>query len=178
MGFVRLSLVFCLALTLSATCGCKQQKLPPGMPPLYPIHITVMQDGKPLPDAIVSIAPTQGDSKWGAVATTDKTGVAKVFYTAGQYEGVVAGKYKATVRKVEKEREKIDIPPEPKDPQEKYAWRMKYIENQPAPKEYELVDQKFMDFRTTPLEFEVQAAKKGNDFTLDVEKGVRILFKR
>ena len=43
-------------LTLLCFAGCTSQKLPDGMPKLYPVTMTVTQEGKPLADASVMLA--------------------------------------------------------------------------------------------------------------------------
>jgi len=165
------------SLVLLCVVGCSRQKLPDGMPKPYPVTMTVTQDGKPLADAMVLLSHVDG--QWPAQGVSDSNGVIKTFYTNSKYPGVVAGQFKVCVRKVEKVYaiDPKDIPPEPTDLQEKYAWRMKYQENRIPPKEYDLVETNYADPKTTPLELEVSSDKKNNP-TFDVGKAVKILYTR
>jgi hypothetical protein len=147
------------------------------MPKLYPVTMTVTQEGEPLADAMVMLSHIDG--QWPAQGTSDANGVIKKFYTNSQYPGVVAGKFKVCVRKVEREHaiDPKDIPPEPTDLQEKFQWRMKYHEHRIPPKEYDLVEAEYADPKTTPLEVEISVDKK-NNLTIDAGKAVRNLYKR
>jgi len=168
--------VLLLLFALLAVSGCGRQKLPPGMPKLFKVTMTITQEDKPLAEAMVTLDQTDG--QWSAQGTTDANGVIKKFYTNGQYEGVVAGKFKVCVRKIEREYaiDPKDIPPEPTDPQERYAWRMKYFEHRIPPKEFDLVESQYFDTKTTPLEIEVTADSR--DFKFDVGAAVRNQYQR
>jgi hypothetical protein len=173
---MRITTFWCVILLLFSSSGCGGKKLPSDLPKLNPVSITIIQDGKPLAEAMITLTQLDGAAKWSATGNTNAQGIAHHFSTNGMYEGVAAGKFKVCIRKVEREREKIDIPPEPTDPAEKYAWRQKYIDRVPPPKEYDLVEKKYSDLKTTPLEIEIVAGQ--NEFSLDVGKPVRILYKR
>ena len=81
--------------------GCGGQKLPDGLPKLYPCKITIMdKDGNPMQDVIVSVNPEDSGNRWGASGQTDAQGVATI-KTAGQYPGLSSGKYNVTLMKFE-----------------------------------------------------------------------------
>ncbi|MDR1268233.1 MAG: DUF4198 domain-containing protein [Planctomycetaceae bacterium] len=168
--------IWSVVILLFSFSGCGGKKLPSDLPRLNPVSITIIQDGKPLAEASVTLTQLNGAAKWSAISNTNANGVANNFSTNGMYKGVAAGTFKVCIRKVEREREKFDIPPEPTEPAEKYAWRQKYIDRAPPPKEYDLIEKKYSDLKTTPLEIEVIAGK--NEFSFDVGKSVRILYKR
>lgn len=175
MAYLRTLAIFMVFFLITAHfTGCGGQKLPADMPKPYPVSVTVIQDEKPLPEASIALMHTDG--KWSATGKTGADGVARDFYTNGTYKGVVPGKFKVVVKKIETEREHVEIPPEPTDPQEKYAWRTKYKESRTPPKEYDLVEKQYGDTKTTPLEIAVTSEK--NEFSVDVGKGVRVLYKR
>ncbi len=156
--------------------GCGGEAKPKDLPPLYPITVLVEQEGKPVPDASVSLVHADGDAKWSASCRAGADGVAKDFYTNGKYKGVAAGKFKVCVRKIEREAvEKVEIPPEPKDPFERFQWRQKYIDKPPTSQGFDLIEAKYFDPRLTKLEIVVTADGK-NDFTIDAGKPVRFIF--
>ena len=172
---IRSFVLSSMLLALVFTVGCGGQKLPPDMPKLFPVKMTITQEGQPLADAMIMLSMVDG--KWPAQGRTDANGVITKFYTNSQYEGVAAGKFKVCVRKVERERDKIEIPPAPTDPKEQSEWRQKYYGRAtPPPKEYDLVEAVYADPKTTTLEIEVDADNK--EFTLDAGKAVRVLYKR
>lgn len=170
-------IIYVLPFVLFAVSGCGGQKLPPGMPKLHKVTITITQENKPLAEAMVTLYQTDG--QWSSQGTTDAGGVIKKFFTNGQYEGVVAGNFKVCVRKVEREYaiDPKDIPPEPPaGTQENYAWRMKYQEHRIPPKEFDLVEAQYIDAKTTPLEIEVTADQR--EFNFDVGAAVRDQYKK
>jgi len=101
------------------------------MPPLYPLVLTVTQDGKPLEDARISLFSEEGESTWTVGGTTDVNGRASLM-THGKYQGVPGGKYKVCIFKVE------GIMPD----------------------EYDLVDVKLKSPTTTTLRLEVTPSIK------------------
>ena len=80
--------------------GCNAQTRPDGMPTLYPLVLTVIQDGTPLAEARVSLFVETGESTWTVGGTTDASGKTSLL-THGKYPGVPAGKYKVCIFKVE-----------------------------------------------------------------------------
>ena len=93
--------IYCVlfALTLSFS-GCGGEQLPPGMPKLYPATLTVMQDGKPLAGARVTMMNTDPEVNWPTGGTTDNNGVIRLM-TMGRYNGAPAGTYRVYVSKIE-----------------------------------------------------------------------------
>ena len=83
--------LFALALT-----GCGPD-VPADFPPLHPTQVTVTLDGQPLSDATVSFSPADG-GRWLATGNTDAAGQCRM-RTLAEYEGVVAGDYRVSVRK-------------------------------------------------------------------------------
>ena len=97
--FFRWALLLILFFPFTVGCG---EKTLPGMPPLVPASVTVMQDGQPLAGAAVSLL---GDDEitrqWPAGGITDANGVANL-RTGGKFDGAVVGKFRVTVNKIEK----------------------------------------------------------------------------
>jgi len=154
--------------------GCGGKPRPKDLPDLFPVSVTVEQEGTPVPGVVVSLNHVDGAAKWSASCETGSDGIAKNFFTNGKYKGVAAGKFKVCLRKIEREEtEKVEIPPEPKDPFERHQWRQKYLDFQNTPDSYDLIEAKYYDPKLTTLEIEVVAGGK-NEFTLDAGKPVRI----
>jgi len=178
MRSVRLGLLLILVVFTFSFLGCAKEKRPADLPDLFPVSVTVEQEGKPVPGAVVTLNHTDGDAKWSASCETGSDGIAKNFFTNGKYKGVAEGKFKVCVRKLEREAvEKVDLPPEPTDQYERFLWRQKYEESQKRPESYDLIDAKYFDPRLTTLEIEVTAGGK-NEFTVDAGTPVRYIFKR
>jgi len=153
-----------LLLSLGAiltTCltGCGS-KLPDGMPPLHPLTLTVTQEGKPFPEASVSLYPSDGARGWNSGGLTDANGVLPVF-THGKYSGVPAGKYKITVDCVTSD------PPRPKN-----ATESEIAEHLKKHPEFRIVPLPFTDRAKTPLEIEV--VKGTNRLTIDIPEKVKL----
>ncbi|MDR0871219.1 MAG: DUF4198 domain-containing protein [Planctomycetaceae bacterium] len=88
-------LIFLLLCLISTGCG---QKMPDGMPKLRPVSVTVMQEGKPLADAAVSLRyPDAAAGNWAIGGQTDANGIAQLF-TNG-YAGAPLGKFKVVLFK-------------------------------------------------------------------------------
>jgi hypothetical protein len=136
------TIVGCVALFF-AGCG---QKLPEGMPPLYPCKITVTQEGKPAVNASVILHPTvQGDKYWAISSLSDTNGVV-VMSTNGKYKGVPAGTYKITVEKL----------------QEEHLEKGYYM--------IDLIDPQYRTPEKTPLEIEVAENRSKNVFSFELGK--------
>jgi hypothetical protein len=89
-------LSFIVVLVFQAGCG-KDHNRPDDLPKLYPVSITVTQDGKPLEEATVTLY-AKTPTKYGTgSAKTNASGVA-VIRTYG-YNGVPVGQYTVTVEK-------------------------------------------------------------------------------
>ncbi len=60
----RLALLCLLLLSAPLMTGCTGQQKPKDLPELYPVKITVIQDGKPLADASVSLNAPSNASRF------------------------------------------------------------------------------------------------------------------
>jgi len=145
------SFFLCL-LTIGFIVGCGP-KLPDGMPKLYPVTITVTQDGTPMEGADVILS---GVGDWMSTGTTDANGLAKL-YTLGQYVGVPAGTHKVTVTKVVAEGEKP--PPNPFD-----------AESQRVFQEYQRAGKTYVQFHTTAREYRIPDT---SPLSVEVKSGVK-----
>jgi len=170
--------IFVLPLVLFAVSGCGGEKRPSDLPTLFPVSVTVEQEGKPIPGAVVTLNHSDGDAKWSASCETGSDGVAKNFFTNGKYKGVAAGKFQVCVRKLERGAvEKVDLPPEPTDQYERFLWRQKYEESQKRSESYDLIEAKYFDPRLSELEIEVTVGGK-NEFTIDAGTPARYIYNR
>lgn len=172
---------FALVGLVAVLCaGCGGQKLPSDLPKLYPTVITVMQDGKPLAAAMITLTNVEEGVKWGGAARTNAEGKATMM-TNGMYEGTPEGTYKATVVKQEqvKGADPYADAPDPKVDQDAYQrW---YMQNErrlsamgrQTPVVFDLVDPQFRDMNTTTLEVKVSADT--SEHTLDVGAATRVL---
>ncbi|MDR2642956.1 MAG: carboxypeptidase-like regulatory domain-containing protein [Planctomycetaceae bacterium] len=127
--------------------GCGKSR-PADLPKLYPAVITVLQDGKPLADANVQMVP-QTDSKWSAVGVTDANGKVE-FFTQGKYKGVPEGTYTVLVSKVFTEPSQYANKPQPANVD--YGQWQEMLASEKL-KSFNLVDTKFNDKSTSPLEW-------------------------
>ncbi|MDO5552773.1 MAG: carboxypeptidase regulatory-like domain-containing protein [Planctomycetia bacterium] len=139
-------------------CTACSEKLPDGMPKLYPVSVKITQDGAPLADASVSLVPNDPNlSRWPVAANTDASGTAKL-YTYG-YPGCPEGSFKVTVTKTEATGGGTDG--NPAISQSKTPTRI-----------YWLVEKSFRTADTTPLSLEVKSGKNAES-TFDVGKPAR-----
>lgn len=172
---VLLSVLCFLTLALSVFSGCGGQKYPDGFPKVYPVTVSVVQDGKPLEGAnVLFYAQDEVNSRWGIGGCTDAAGNA-IMAVNGKYKGVPAGQYKVTVTKVVTESNQDKIPPQPdatKDPVAFETWYQKYGQGPILNKEFTLVEEQFAELAKTPLTAEV-AASGSNSVKLDVGKAIR-----
>ncbi|MDR1964593.1 MAG: hypothetical protein LBQ50_12500 [Planctomycetaceae bacterium] len=106
---------------------------PAGFPDkLYPCELTILQDGTPLQGARVALSHQDENKKnWGAAGISDAEGVVRI-YTYGKWQGAPAGTFKVTVIKQSVEG----------------------TENKEIT--YTLIDEKFAEPNTTPLELEIK----------------------
>lgn len=142
--------IFC-AVLCGALVGCGK-KLPDGLPNLLPCSVIVTQEGKPLSDAAVALVPQDG--KWSANGVSDANGIAKM-YTSGQYEGVVAGKYKVCITKTE------IIPGKP----------LPNSDTSEPDQSFTLVEPQYRDQKKTPLTVDIAEGTK--EYKVDAGKAVR-----
>ncbi|MDR1269700.1 MAG: carboxypeptidase-like regulatory domain-containing protein [Planctomycetaceae bacterium] len=152
-----------VVLVICSGCG---QSLPPDLPKLYSVSMTITQEDKPLPDAVVFMINENPASKWTAGGLTNQNGIVNL-RTNGQFNGVPLGTYKMTVRKTESpDSTLLNEISESEQPQE-YARIRKQIEENT----FELVEEQFSDFQTSPLSAEITPDK--STFKIDVGKPVR-----
>ena len=162
--------------------GCGGQKLPSDLPKLYPTVITIVQEGKPLSDALVALVNVDSSISWSCVARTDASGMATM-QTNGMYLGAPEGTYKVTVSKQVSERSGPDPYAGAPDPKVDYdAYQAWYSQNEGRiaaanarpPVTHTLVNPLFVDPDTTTLEVTVTpGGKNANQHTLDVGAAVR-----
>ena len=103
-------MILSLVLGLAVSLGCGT-KLPPGMPKLYPVTVTVtFDDGKPVDNANVTFRLTEPvlPQTWLHAGTTDAEGKVKLM-TEGGYAGIPAGKYSVTIEKFETEKQDTSV---------------------------------------------------------------------
>jgi len=170
MNRALLSILLLLATVLMTGCG---EKLPPGMPKLYPVIVTVTQEGTPLAGAIVQLIPEDpAHAAWGPGGMTDASGVA-VLRTNGPYKGAPLGKYKVVVTKSE-----IESPPSPpprgpgvtREDVGRYQALLNRL------KAYNYVETQYGSATDTPLEVEITAKVK--NYTFDAGKPIKVAIPR
>lgn len=130
--------------------GCKSEKKPEGMPPIYSTEITILSEGKELADVGVVLLPVDKTQQWTAGGTTDSSGKATM-NTYSKFPGAPEGKFKVCVSK------SLDEPAPNTDPD---SPSVGYIS-------YNLVDTKYGDPETTDFEIEIFKGQK-NAATFDV----------
>lgn len=138
-----------------AGCGTP---LPPGAKPTKPTKVSVMYQGKPVENAIVTLI-SQGDPPVSATGTTDAQGVAKM--KTPYADGAVVGTNKVMITKVETTGEQPSVDqnsPEYKPP----------TGNEPPPVVKYLVPAKYGDFAKTDLTADVKDSG-ANDFKFELK---------
>ena len=160
-----LTCIVVTGLVLLAGCGQSSPK-PDGFPQMVPCVLTITQEGAPLSSAMVTLIPADGAKDWQCSASTDQSGVAKM-YTYGRAEGAPKGKFKVIVMKSETDPSKYTMP----NPDDSAAME-KYMQNTANEKlnSYSLVEAVYMDPDKTPLELEITGK---TEQTLDVGKKVK-----
>lgn len=155
----------CLGLLVCLAIGCKSEKRPDGLPPLYPLTLVVKQEGQPLADATVQLIDAGASGNWSTGGKTDSTGTVQVT-TYGKFQGAPLGKYKVTVSKTINEGE------------EEYIAAMNRNDAAAAAKvtvnSYVCVQPKYMTSAQTPIEIEVTKSTK----TLDIDAGPAVKTKQ
>lgn len=137
-----------LVFLLLGPLGCSRgPQKPEGLPDLHPVTLTVIQDGKPLDGAIVSLRPLDSSNHWGSNGLTDANGKA-IIKTHGDFAGAPVGKYKVAVIKTEVETSgKTSV-------------------------SYNIINPVYTTYDTTTLEIEVGTGS--NETSLDLGEAVRI----
>jgi hypothetical protein len=137
-----------ILLSLIGLLGCSEQR-PAGMPPLYPATVTVTRGSKPLSGVFVALrAEDEALGIWSSSGITGQDGSVR-FKTHGKYNGVPAGKYKVVLSLEEME-----------DAGKMFYYRIS------------LIDPKFNEESTTPVEFEVNKGR--NMRSVDVGDAVKV----
>ena len=152
--------------------GCGQ-KLPSDLPPLFPTTLVIVQEGKPLADAVITM--TTSESKWSVTGMTNSQGEAKMFVN-GTYEGAPEGEFKVIVNKTETEKPNIPPPPSDADPNAMSHYNEKIAPLLAQAKTYNLVEPVNGTFETTPLA--VSVVRGTSRYSLDIGKAVRIEVKQ
>jgi hypothetical protein len=147
--------------TLISICGCgKPSSLPADFPKIYTCEITVIQGGKPLENAMVSLHPIGNADKYakGCSAATNVNGKASMM-TYGQ-NGVPTGKYKVLISKLRDE-DGTEV---------EDAFGEKIIK---GAKTYSYVDAKYSNENLTPYEIEIKEQKEIQTLQCDVGEAIR-----
>lgn len=94
----NLAFAFTALLALVVLVGC--EKRPEGLPALYPTEITVMCDGKPVPNATINVLP-ENQINYVITGKTDEKGIAepRANFPTGSYVGLPLGKASIRISK-------------------------------------------------------------------------------
>lgn len=159
-------LYFCFVLAASLFSGCQRgPQLPPGLPKLTSCKLVFTQEGQPLEGARVALVDTVQPQSWHPGGVTDEKGEVEL-YTNGKYKGAPSGTYKITVTKIHTEPSKHGPPLEEGAPGYE-EWYKKA--SQETRETYSVIDAKFTDVRTSPLEVSIP----GGTTTFDIGKAVK-----
>ena len=116
---------FHLSLVLSVVSlflvGCHVERRPKDLPKLYPAKIYVIQNGKPLDKAYVTLDSVSG-KHWAIGGQTDENGFCEA-YTLGKFRGAPLGTYDVSIRKTVKEEIDADFEIMPGSPRKIYQQR-------------------------------------------------------
>jgi hypothetical protein len=122
--------------------GCQQKSRPADFPKLYPCKITITQDKIPVENVQISLYDNHISNKWSIGGTTNTSGVA-VIRVHGQFFGAPSGKFKVVLSKTESEGGTVV--------------NESTTKRKPEPvRIYSLVDKKYLEESTTPLEIIVE----------------------
>jgi hypothetical protein len=164
----NIALIAIVCFGLSCQISCSKTR-PSDLPKLVSVTLNITQEGKPLSDAIVTLANAD-DQKgiYTASGTTDKNGVC-VLYTHSHYKGSPLGKYKVRVSRTE-------IIPKPSARPKSAAEYEATIQRDRSdpPKTYQFVEEIYTDAKTTPLEIIIDGPINK---TFDVGKAVKYVIK-
>jgi hypothetical protein len=149
--------IFVLVLLILNGCS---QSIHEGLPPLYPCSITVIQDGKPLDGANVSLIRQDGEATWIVCGITNSSGVAKI-QTQMRYSGAPEGKYNVRISKTVSEGQPKLVPSD--DAEQPLS-----IGDIPS---YFVIDPKYDNVNTTPFEISVTNGKNKKSF--DVGQSIK-----
>jgi hypothetical protein len=149
----KMNVIVCgLALTILLCIGCGKNDVPTGFPKLHPVTLELVQEETPLPEATISLYPTDESNQWSSGGFSDNNGRA-VLRTHGGHSGVPAGKYRVAVVKAVTE----GIPAT--------------MDDSGTSATFSLIEKQYTLRQFTPLEIDVQKGK--NTFRLDVGSPVK-----
>jgi len=151
-----------LAISL-VVAGCFEAQRPSDLPKLYPCKITVIQDGKPLEDALVFVRPQDGNLRFVISGKTDAKGVA-VLKLDSQWAGVPEGEFFVSISKIITPAD-LEVPDETTPLNER-----RRIQEQATQQIKETVDPRYSDLAKTELRLKVD--KKATNETFDVGDAV------
>jgi len=151
--------------------GCSGPQKPSDLPTLYPCKITVIQDGKPLHDAMVFVRPQDGSLRFVIGGKTDAKGVA-VVKVDGQWEGVPEGEFIVSISKIVTPSD-LETPNETTPLNER-----RRMQEQAVQQTKETVDPKYSDLVKTQLRLKVgkNAVSEQYDVGAAVDLSVAELF--
>ena len=151
-------IIILVVLVAILVVGCSKQLKPDGFPSLYPVSVMVVQNGRPLEGALVSLHGTEDSPlKWGVFAETDSNGKA-IFVTHGKFYGAPEGEYLITVEKLE-------------------LVEVSSRGGNGVTDVFTLIEKQYVNKGKTPLRIHVQKRGK-NHKEIDVGKPVRIHLER
>ena len=160
-----------MAAFLLTPLGCGFQRLPKGMPKLYPCTVKITADSVPVEGASVTFCPESGGGDaYTPGGTTDSNGEA-VLQLNGRYPGAPLGSYKVTVRKTAVVYQKGFAPDEIKiDPtgDEVEDRKMRFTIAQDYSEVVDEIDPVFSSVEETPLQVEVTKGKKIFELKVDL----------
>ncbi len=157
-----------VATVVFCAIGCGGPQKPSDLPDLYPVKLTIIQDGQPLEGATVYLVDTTNTCRFTVGYQTDAKGIADL-KTDGKFPGCPAGNFKVVINK--KFMPEMPTGNPPSDPEERAEFdrKIKELNDQVA----ETVDVKFTKASTTPEVIEVTSA--GLEKTIDVGEKVHVL---
>ncbi|MDR0337995.1 MAG: carboxypeptidase-like regulatory domain-containing protein [Planctomycetaceae bacterium] len=146
--------IILLCLWIPFLLGCNHSRRPAGLPVLHPCAITVTQNGEPVADVSVQLVSKE-ESVWSVTGTTDTSGNA-VLVTFGQFRGAPVGDYKVVLSK---------------RLMETNTSASEYVSD--ITQVYSLIDVKYTDSETSPLEMSVEKGR--NAMSFEIGSPVRVL---
>ena len=127
---------------------------------MYPVKVTVIQDGNPLEGAAVTLIADGQGTRFSTGGITDKNGVATI-KTDAEWPGAPAGKYKVCISKV------VSPPPQRVEPSMTYE-DIKKMEKERAAQMKSTVPPQFSKASTTPLSLEVTSGEVTETFDIGI----------
>ena len=158
-----------ILLSLIALSGCTMQRVPDGLPKLVPVTLTITQEGVPLSDAVVTLTDPSNSLQFMVGGTTNANGNV-VLHTHGKYKGAPLGKFKVRVVKTETDQLPPHLQTAPNMRSPEFGAYSREIEKLPPQKTYTLIEKRYTQSNTTPLELDITGPLTT---TLDIGKAVR-----